>query len=142
MVIMTNMSTSTPPKASCHCGAVKIEVPSWPTEINDCQCTLCRRYGAAWTYFNPKDVEISIKDSSPTKAYIWGDKDLEFHFCSTCGCMCFWKAVKGGDEMGINTRLMEPDEIRTVNRRTSFGALSRPLREQNTAHPQDKAQYS
>ncbi len=27
--------------ASCHCGAVKIQLPHRPREINECQCTIC-----------------------------------------------------------------------------------------------------
>ena len=129
-------------KSTCHCGAVTIRTPSRPREINECQCTICRRYAAAWAYYDPKDITISIKDSSPTKAYVWGDRDIEFHFCSVCGCVTHWKSIEESRKMGVNTRMMDPEEVKTVSRRISFGTLSTPLREKETAHLEDKAQYS
>ena len=31
--------------ASCHCGAVKIQIPRRPRTLTDCNCSICRRYG-------------------------------------------------------------------------------------------------
>ena len=31
--------------ATCHCGAVRVEVPERPDTVADCRCSLCRRYG-------------------------------------------------------------------------------------------------
>ena len=53
-------------KTSCHCGVVVITIPSKPDEILECQCTICRRYGAAWAYFDPNDVTINVKDGAST----------------------------------------------------------------------------
>ena len=38
-------------RAACHCEAVKFEIAEPPEWVLDCNCTLCRRYGALWTYF-------------------------------------------------------------------------------------------
>ena len=35
-------------EASCHCGAVRLEIDSPPDEVTDCHCSICRRYGALW----------------------------------------------------------------------------------------------
>ena len=37
-------------KAACHCGAVRFELEAPPAWVLDCNCTLCRRYGALWAY--------------------------------------------------------------------------------------------
>ena len=131
----------TPLKSTCHCGAVTIEVPSRPREINECQCTICRRYAAAWAYYDPKEIKISVIDSSPTKKYVWGDREIEFHFCSVCGCVTHWKSIEESDKMGVNTRLMDPEEVRTVNRTIDYDILSTPLKSKGTAHVEDKAKY-
>ena len=31
--------------ATCHCGAINVEVPEAPTIVSDCNCSICRRYG-------------------------------------------------------------------------------------------------
>ncbi|PWN32733.1 glutathione-dependent formaldehyde-activating GFA [Meira miltonrushii] len=135
------MSSSSPIKATCHCGNVAIEVPHKPKEICDCQCTLCRRYGAAWGYYNPKQVKVSLKPEASTKAYVWGDKELEFHFCSNCGCVTQWKTIKESEKTGINTRLMHPEQTKYISRRISFDVLTVPLKDKSSAHPDDQAQY-
>lgn len=128
-------------QARCHCGAVSVQVPSKPTDINECQCTLCRRYGAAWAYYNPKDVKITVADSTPTRKYVWGDRELEFHFCSVCGCVSHWVAIAESEEMGVNTRMMDPEAIRTVDRRVDYGQLAVPLKARGAKHRDDKASY-
>ena len=130
-----------PVKSTCHCDAVTIQTPGRPREINECQCTICRRYAAAWAYYDPKEIRISVTGSSPTKKYVWGDRDLEFHFCSVCGCVTHWKSIQESCKMGVNTRMMDPDEVKTVSRRISYGILSTPLRSKETAHFEDNAQY-
>ena len=58
-------------EASCHCGAVTLEVAAAPEILTSCRCSLCRRYGALWAYYSPKQVRIA----GPTEFYMWGDKD-------------------------------------------------------------------
>ena len=43
-------------RATCHCGAVVLEVDSPPAEVNDCHCSICRRYGTLWAYYSPELV--------------------------------------------------------------------------------------
>jgi hypothetical protein len=38
-------------ESSCHCGVVKLEIQSAREEVNDCNCSICRRYGALWAYY-------------------------------------------------------------------------------------------
>lgn len=135
------LDATAPLKATCHCGAVTIQTPGRPSEINECQCTICRRYAAAWAYYDPKEVTISITGSSPSKQYIWGDREIEFHFCSVCGCVTHWKSIEESSYMGVNTRLMDPDDVRTVSRKIDHGMLSTPLKSKEIAHPDDKARY-
>lgn len=130
-----------PVEAACHCGAVTIQASSRPSDINECRCTICRRYAAAWAYYDPKEVDIIVKPSAPTRTYVWGDRELEFHFCSVCGCVTHWKSIQESRQMGINTRMMDPEQFKTVNRRISYGFLSTPLKSKESAHVEDKAQY-
>ena len=49
-------------QGSCHCGAVKLKLPSTPTEATSCNCSLCRRIGGPWVYFEFGTVEIDRTD--------------------------------------------------------------------------------
>ena len=95
-------------EASCHCGAVKVQVPHAPEEVKECNCSICRRTGAVLAYYSPKDVRVS----GLTDTYIWGDREIEFHRCKVCGNFTHWAPVdKTLDRMGVNVRLMPPEML-------------------------------
>ena len=99
---------------SCHCGAVKWQFEGLPEGATACNCTVCRRYGVLWAY----DYEgEGIKVSGPTQAYGPG-KSLAFHFCSTCGCVAYWRALEAGPDgrrrIAVNLRLTEPEPIARI----------------------------
>ena len=94
---------------SCHCGKVQIEVPSQPAWVADCNCSLCRKLAWRVAYFPPDEVTIR----GETTAYVWGDRMIGIHHCSTCGCGTHWQTL-GQDfgKMGVNARLLDDfDEI-------------------------------
>lgn len=76
-------------KAACHCTAVRFEIAEAPAWVLDCNCTLCRRYGALWCYFHGADQSmlISQPDAALTDTYLWGNKGIAFQRCKICGCM-------------------------------------------------------
>ena len=103
-------------EASCHCGAVRLRVASAPTDLNECQCSICSRYGVRWAYYAVDDVEISAPETG-TATYAWGKRSIVFHRCPTCGCVSHWSAVDPAyRRMGVNARLMawEVQEAATV----------------------------
>jgi len=96
-------------EASCVCGAVRLQVASAPAVVTECNCELCRRYGALWAYYSPKDVE---KPTGVTDRFLRGRKRLEFHRCKTCGCVTHWMAIdKEYNRMGVNARLLPPEVL-------------------------------
>jgi len=95
-------------QSSCHCGAVRLAIPRAPSEVTDCNCTICRRYGVLWAYFSPGEVQIT----GATDVYLRGEKSIEFHRCKACGCVTHWAPVdRARDRMGVNGRLLEPDVL-------------------------------
>jgi hypothetical protein len=96
-------------EASCVCGAVRLQIAWAPEEVTDCNCKLCRRYGALWAYYSPKDVQ---RPAGVTDVFMRGPKRLEFHRCKNCGCVTHWEAIyKEYDRMGINARLLPPEVL-------------------------------
>ena len=113
--------SSDPIKATCHCGAIAVTVPGKPEKsINECQCTICRRYAAAWAYYSTKTAKVEIREGASAKTYIWGDKEIEFTWCDHCGCVVYWYPIAlcelpdGGMKIGVNTRMMEPEAMKGV----------------------------
>ena len=105
-------------RAACHCEAVKFEIAEPPAWVLDCNCTLCRRYGALWTYYRGDDQKklLMTPDPGATETYLWGDREIAFHRCRTCGCMTHMAAV-GLDPpaiFGVNARMMAGLDPATV----------------------------
>lgn len=110
--------------ASCHCGAVQLAVDAAPSEVTDCNCSICRRYGVLWAYYSPRQVRLTPPDAA-TDVYMWDDRAIEFHRCRTCGCVTHWSAAdRTVDRMGVNARLMPPEDVRGARVRRLDGAVT------------------
>jgi hypothetical protein len=109
--------------ATCHCGAVRVEVPRRPRKLTNCNCSICRRYGTLWAYYKASDVRV-IGAVGATSTYAWGDKSLRFVRCSTCGCITHWEPThpKKDGKMGVNARNFEPGSLGSVRIRLLDGA--------------------
>ena len=107
--------------ASCHCGAVRVELESPPGDLNECHCSICRRYGVLWGYYRPDQVRL-LCEPNATVVYCWGDRMLDFHRCRVCGCVTHWTDTDENEPlMAINGRLLDPADIAGVPVRQSDG---------------------
>jgi len=110
-------------RASCHCGAVELEIDIAPEDATDCNCSICRRYGVLWAYYTP--TQVQFMQPAPTDIYTWNDKTIRFHRYRACGCVTHWSAVDPSvDRMGINARLMAPDVVKRARVRMLDGAVT------------------
>ncbi|KAJ5113246.1 hypothetical protein N7456_001780 [Penicillium angulare] len=134
-------------KSTCHCGAITLIVPRRPAEINECQCTICRRYAAAWAYYKVDEVKFDIREGTKLSQYVWGDKEKSFNFCENCGCVCYhWPFEKVNPdgstaEFGVNTRNMDPKELLYVSRKIDHAWVLAPVNNKAMAHKEDQAKY-
>ncbi len=95
--------------AKCHCGAVEIRFAQPPTELTDCNCSLCRSYGVLWTYTTAANLSFAL-DPPPTDTYEWNGRHVAFHRCRTCGCITHWTPNDPSrDRRGVNARLLTDD---------------------------------
>jgi hypothetical protein len=109
-------------EATCHCGAIRIEIDGALESVNDCNCSICRRRGTLWAYFSPRKVSISPPEGA-TSIYMWNDRSIEFHVCKVCHCTTHWAPVDATvDRMGVNARLMAPEVLAAARVHKSDGA--------------------
>ena len=110
--------------ASCHCGAIHLEIALPPETVTDCNCSICRRYGVLWAYYPPTQVRI-VAAPDATDVYMWDDRAIEFHRCRQCGCVTHWAAVdRTRDRMGVNARLMDLEVLAAARVRKLDGAVT------------------
>lgn len=110
---------------TCHCGAIRIEVPRRPQSLTNCNCSICRRYGTLWAYYKADAARI-VGGAQATAEYRWGDRRLAFVRCANCGCVTHWKPVRRtpSSRMGVNARNFEPEALGAVRIRRLDGASS------------------
>jgi hypothetical protein len=110
-------------QGSCHCGAVRLRLPSTPTVATKCNCSLCRRIGGPWVYFEFGSVQIEGHPEH-TAAYVQGDRTLSTIHCRTCGCVTHWEPIPPtpGARHGVNLGNFDPALIASVRVRRFDGA--------------------
>ena len=110
-------------EGSCHCGAVSFTYFGQKDRLVTCNCSICRRFRALWAHDSPSKVEIHNLDEA-TVQYQWGDKDLTFHSCKTCGCTAYWTPTETDsfDRMAVNMALADPQAIADIPVRRFDGA--------------------
>lgn len=100
--------------ASCHCGAVTLELQRKVRKMTQCNCSVCRRYGALWAYFQRKSIGVNADDGA-LEMYSWGNRRFEFYRCAVCGCVTHYersdKRPDGSDMGAVNLRNIDDPEL-------------------------------
>ena len=110
-------------EASCHCGAVRLQVPAAPEQVASCNCSICTKIGGLWSYYDPADISLTtLRESIDT--YIWGDKSIQICRCKICGCTTHWESIDPAltNRMGINARMMAGIDLNNIPIRMIDGA--------------------
>ncbi len=101
---------------SCLCGQVRVELDKRPDYIHECNCTLCSKTGARWSYLHPSEVRVA----GATAGFIRTDKDnpaADVRFCPKCGSTTHFnltdsaRAQFGNTMMGINMLLADERDL-------------------------------
>jgi hypothetical protein len=110
-------------QASCHCGAVRIDINAELQSLTECTCSVCHRYGAQWAYCTRETAKVTSNSGTIT-AYTWGDKTLEFFHCNNCGCLTHYESIEKKDDsrIAVNARMMSPADVEGLKVRTFDGA--------------------
>ena len=108
---------------SCHCGAVKLQVPTPPENVAECNCSICSKLGVLWAYYPAEEVtRVTSEDAKDT--YVWGDEMIRFCRCKNCGCTTHWESIDPSftERMGVNARLMSDLDLKEIPLRHTDGA--------------------
>ncbi|MEW6762465.1 MAG: GFA family protein [Pseudomonadota bacterium] len=95
-------------KASCHCGAVELEL-SLPNGIVDprrCDCSICRRKGAIVASVPLSGIRI-VKGEEVLTLYQFNTMTAKHYFCSVCGIYTHHQRRSNPQEYGYNVGCLE-----------------------------------
>lgn len=104
---------------SCHCGAIRVRLCFTPEDATQCNCSICRRTGALWTYGPPDQIQVQ----GTGVGYVQGDATLTTWHCGTCGITTHWTPIDPSyGRMGVNLRLFAPELWDNLPRKLVDGA--------------------
>jgi hypothetical protein len=112
-------------QATCHCGAVRVEIPAQPETATRCNCSICKRLGALWAFFPVDTVRIAAEPGA-THEYVWGKGTRRFVRCAICGCTTHVHPASAGpdSEIEVNMRLFEESLVNQLRIRLFDGATT------------------
>jgi hypothetical protein len=92
----------------CHCGAVRFEATVDLAQVVQCNCSICLKRGALWSFVKAADVKF-VKGEHAVTDYQFAAKKLHHFFCPTCGVGPFsrGKMPDGQDTVAINVRCLD-----------------------------------
>ena len=99
----------------CHCGAVRFEAIVDLAQVISCNCSICMKRGALWSFIKATQVTF-LKGEQTPKDYQFGPKRLHHLFCPTCGVGSFsrGRGPDGQDTVAINVRCLDDIDVTTL----------------------------
>jgi len=95
-------------RASCHCGAVvlELELPNGIVAPRRCTCSICRRKGAVVASVPLSGLKI-IKGADVLALYQFNTMTAKHYFCSVCGIYTHHQRRSNPAEFGYNVGCLE-----------------------------------
>lgn len=95
-------------KASCHCGAVVLELslPDGLVNPRRCDCSMCRRRGAIVASVPLSGIRI-VQGAEQLKLYQFNTFTAKHYFCSNCGIYTHHQRRSNPGEYGYNVGCLE-----------------------------------
>jgi hypothetical protein len=95
-------------KASCHCGAVVLELdlPDGIVNPRRCNCSICRRKGAVAASVPLSGLRI-VKGRETLRLYQFNTRTARHYFCSVCGIYTHHQRRSNPEQYGYNVGCLE-----------------------------------
>lgn len=97
---------------SCHCGQVRYDVTTDLGNVVTCNCSICQKRGALWTFVPPESFALRAGGEDLTD-YQFGKKTIHHLFCPQCGVGAFSRGTTadGREMIAVNIRCLDEVDI-------------------------------
>ncbi|MEO0368120.1 MAG: GFA family protein [Pseudomonadota bacterium] len=114
-------------KASCHCGAVKMELdlPHGLVDVRRCDCSICRRRGAIAASVSLSGINI-LEGQEFLKLYQFNTKTAKHYFCSNCGIYTHHQRRSNPKEFSFNVACLEGINPLTIEEIPTLDGINHP----------------
>lgn len=95
-------------RASCHCGAVELELelPDGIVSPRRCDCSICRRKGAVVASVPLSGLHV-VKGAEQLRLYQFNTHAARHYFCGTCGIYTHHQRRSNPGQYGYNVGCLE-----------------------------------
>jgi hypothetical protein len=106
----------------CHCGQVRYDVTADLSTVVACNCSICNKRGALWTFVPPEQFALRA-GAEDLADYQFNKKVIHHLFCRECGVASFLRGQKpgGGEMIAINVRCLDGVDITGLTPRAFDG---------------------
>lgn len=94
--------------ASCHCGAVQLQLtlPNGLEELRRCDCSMCRRRGAIVASITLDNLKV-VQGEDKLSLYQFNTITAKHYFCSICGIYTHHQRRSNPKLFGFNVACLE-----------------------------------
>ncbi|QZA81389.1 GFA family protein [Deefgea piscis] len=120
-------------QASCHCGAVVLEIdlPDGIVDPRHCDCSICRRKGAVVASVLLSGIKI-IQGEDVLRLYQFNTQTAKHYFCSVCGIYTHHQRRSNPHLYGYNVGCLEGVNPYQIPNIKIYDGVNHPT-DQNTA---------
>ena len=97
-------------EGGCHCGAVRFQVIVDRWEVQDCNCSICRKKGFLHLIVPTKQFNL-LKGQEVLTTYTFNTHTAKHTFCGICGIHSFYRPRSHPDCVDVNIRCLDGDVI-------------------------------
>jgi hypothetical protein len=92
----------------CHCGRVRYAVTTELTSVVACNCSICTKRGALWTFAGANQFVLHSGEDQLTD-YQFNKRIIHHLFCRHCGVGAFSRGTgpDGRDSVAVNVRCLD-----------------------------------
>jgi hypothetical protein len=96
----------------CHCGRVRYEATTDLGHVAECNCSICAKRGALWTFVAAPRFKL-LKGEDALTDYQFAKKRIHHLFCTACGVGSFsqGQAPNGEETYAVNVRCLDEVDL-------------------------------
>jgi len=95
---------------SCHCGSVQFTIEADLSRLEHCNCSICIKKGALFTYVSPDGFHL-LRGQSALTLYQFNTRISSHYFCKHCGIHTFGHPRSSPEKYIINVRCLDDFSI-------------------------------
>jgi len=114
-------------KATCHCGAVEIELilPNGLNDVRRCDYSMCRRRGAIAASVPLSGIKI-VKGADALKLYQFNTMTAKHYFCIHCGIYTHHQRRSNPTQYGFNVACLEGINPLKIEETPTYDGVDHP----------------